>query len=126
MTDDLKKLGFEQSHADPCVFRKDVDEQAEVVAVIHVDDILVASKWSGNIDQFVADLRSRFKIKDLGKATCYMGSHISRNRQKRELKFDQLQYVQTTTDRFGTVKTSMIPAAAGSRPLSKEDGPQSL
>lgn len=41
-----------------------------------MDDNLVASKWMGGMDHFVTDLRSRFKIKDLGKVKYYIGCHI--------------------------------------------------
>ena len=38
--DDMAAIGFEQAKADPCVFRKVVDGEAEMVVVVHVDDIL--------------------------------------------------------------------------------------
>ena len=37
---DMTAIGFEQAKADPCVFRKVVDGEAEMVVVVHVDDIL--------------------------------------------------------------------------------------
>lgn len=75
--------------------------------VIHLE-IFVASTGAGTIDQFVADLRSRFKIKDLEEATYHMGCHILRNRQERELKIDQHLHAQTIAELFGIVKISMI------------------
>ena len=36
----MTAIGFEQAEADPCVFRKVVDGEAEMVMVVHVDDIL--------------------------------------------------------------------------------------
>lgn len=77
ITNNLKTLGFEQSHADPWVLRKVVVEEAEVMAVIHVDDVFVVGKWAENVDLFVADFRSRFKFKDLGKATQHIGCYTS-------------------------------------------------
>ena len=53
-----------------------------------------------------------------------MGCHITRNREKRELKFDQHLYLRTIIDRFGIDKTAMVPATTGGPPLSKEDGPK--
>ena len=38
--DDMAVIEFEQAKADPCVFRKVVDGEAEMVVVVHVDDIL--------------------------------------------------------------------------------------
>ena len=40
LTNDLKTLGFEQSRADPCVFRKFAAGKMEVILVVHVDDLL--------------------------------------------------------------------------------------
>lgn len=40
------------------------------------------------------------------------------------MKFDQHLYAQTITDRFEINKTTMVPATAAVKPLSKEDGPQ--
>lgn len=64
----LKTLRFEEPHSYPCVFRKVVGEQMEMVVAIHVDDILVTRNWAGNMNHFVTDFNSRFKIKHLGKA----------------------------------------------------------
>jgi len=122
MTGDLKEMGFEQSHADPCVFRKVVDKEAVVVVVIHVDDLLVSSRTKEDEEEFVAELHKRFKMKDMGEAEFYMGCHISRNRQAKTLSLDQHVYVQTVADRFQVTKTSSTPAATGIKPLSKEDG----
>lgn len=65
-----------------------------MMAVIHIDDFHVASKGEATMDQFVEDLRSRFKVKDLGEATYCMDYHISRNGQERELEIDQHLYAQ--------------------------------
>lgn len=50
---------------DPYVFREIVIGEAEVLAIIHVDDILIASKGAAATGQLAADLRSRCLIKDL-------------------------------------------------------------
>ena len=46
----MTAIGFEQAKADPCVFRKVVNGEAEMVVVIHVDDILAHAKrrWIGS------------------------------------------------------------------------------
>ena len=36
----MTAIGFEKAKADPCVFRKVVDGEAEMVVAVHVDDIL--------------------------------------------------------------------------------------
>ena len=71
--DDMTAIGFEQAKADPCVFRKVVDDEAEMVVVVHVDDILAHAKDQATMDRFVAELGQKFKLKDMGDAGYYMG-----------------------------------------------------
>ena len=79
---DMKAIGFEQSKADPCVFRKVVDGEAEMVVVVHVDDILAHAKDKETMDRFAAELGLKFKLKDMGDAKYYMGCHITRNSRR--------------------------------------------
>ena len=91
--DDMTAIGFEQAKAYPCVFCKVVDGEAEMVVVVHVDDILAHAKNQATMDKFAAELGHKFKLKDMGDAGYYMGCHISRNRKARELKFDHHLYL---------------------------------
>ena len=122
--DDMTAIGFEQAKADPCVFRKVVDGEAEMVVVVHVDDILAHAKDQATMDRFAAELGQKFKLKDMGEAGYYMGYHITRNRKARELKLDQNLYVKSMVKRFDVKKTTKIPAASGVPTLSKADKPQ--
>ena len=124
LTNDLKMLGFEQSRADLCVFRKFVAGKMETILVVHVDDLLALTVTKEAMKTFVGELRSTFKIKDLGEASNYMRCHITRDRVKNELKFDQHLYARTIAKRFGIDKTAMVPATAGVKLLLKEHGPK--
>ena len=66
-------------------------------------------------------MHSTFKTKDLSEASYYMCYHITRDRAKRELKFDQHLYAQTITERFGIDKTAMVPATANRYETSVEE-----
>ena len=44
LCDDMTAIGFEQAKADPYVFRKVVDGEAEMAVVVHADDILAHAK----------------------------------------------------------------------------------
>ena len=79
--DDMTAIGFEQTRADPYVFRKVVDGEAEMVVVVHVDDILAHAKDQATMDRFAAELGQKIKLKDMGDAGYYMGCHITRNRK---------------------------------------------
>ena len=63
-TDSIKEKGFEQFHADPCMFRRIVDGKVVTVIVVYVDSILLASKTKEG--RALSDLSPCFKIKDLG------------------------------------------------------------
>ena len=98
-------IGFEQAKADPCVFRKVVDGEAEMVVVVHVDGILAHAKDQATMDRFGAELGQKFKLEDMDDAGYYMGCHITRNHKARELKLDQHLYVESMVKWFDIKKT---------------------
>ena len=122
--DDMTAIGFEQAKTDPCVFRKVVDGEAEMLVVVHVDDILVHAKDQAMMDRFAAELGRKFKLKDMGDAGYYMGCNITRNRKARGLKLDQHLYVESIVKMFDVKKATKIPAASGMPTLSKADEPR--
>ena len=91
-TNDLKMLGFEQSRADPCVFRTFVAGEMEAIRVVHLDQLLALAVTNEAMEIFVRELRATFKIKDLGGASYFVGCHITRGRAKKELKFERYLY----------------------------------
>ena len=123
--DDMTAIGFEQaSKADPCVFRKVVDGEAEMVVVVHVDFILTHAKDQATMDRLAAEIGQKFKSKDMGDAGYYMGCHITRNREARELKLDQHLNVESMVKTFDVKKATKISAASGVPTLSKADEPR--
>ena len=77
------------------MFRKVVDGEAEMVVVVHVDDILAHAEDQATMDIFAAELGQKFKLNDMGDAGYYVGCHITRNRKARKLKLDQHLYVES-------------------------------
>ena len=75
--DDMTAIEFEKAKADPCVFRKVVNGEAEKVVVVHVDDILAHARDQTTLDRLVAELEQKFKLKDMGDAGYYMGRRAS-------------------------------------------------
>ena len=104
--DDMTAIGFEQAKADPCAFGKVVDGEAEMVVVVHVDNIFAHAKDQAAIDRSAAVLGQKFKLKDMGDAGYYMSCHITRNRKARELKLDQRLYVGSMVKRFDVKKAT--------------------
>ena len=124
--DDMTAIRLEPAKTDSCVFRKVVEDEAEMVVVVHVDDILAHAKDQATMDRFAAELGQKFKLKDMGDAGSYMGCHITRNRKARELKSDQHLYVESMVKRFDVKKSTKIPAALGVPTLAKADEPRNL
>ena len=106
------------------MFRKVVNGEAEMVVVVHVNDILAHAKDQATMDRFAAELGQKFKLKNMGDAWYYMGCHTTGNRKARELKFDQHLYVESMVRRFDVKKATKIPAASGVPTLSKADEPR--
>ena len=124
LCNDMTVIGFEQAKEDPCVFRKVDNGEAEVVVVVHVDDIVAHAKDQATMDRFAAELGHKFKLKGMGDARYYMGCHITRNRKVRELKLDHHLYVESMVKRFNVKKATKIRAASGGPTLSKADEPR--
>ena len=120
----MTAIGFEQAKADPCVFHKVVDVEAEMMVAVHVADIIAHAKDQATMDRFTAKLGQKFKLKDMGDAAYYMGCHITRDRKARELKLDEHLYVESMVKRFDVKKATRIPAASGVPTLSKADEPR--
>ena len=122
---DMTAIGFEQAKADPCVFCKVVDGEAEMVVVVHVDEILAHAKVDqATMDRLATELGQKFKLMDMGDVGYYMGCHTTRNRKARALKLDQHLYVESMAKRFYVEKATKIPAASGVSTLSKADEPE--
>ena len=121
---ELTARGSEQCQADPCLFKGVLRRKVVVILVVYVDDLLVASETKRDEKQVIKNLRSCFPIKYLGDAGFYVGCHLTRDRDAGTQKLDQHRYVRTVASKFIVEKTSTTPAAAGLKPLSKDDVPQ--
>ena len=69
----MTAIGFEQSKEDPYVSRKVVDEEVEMLVVVHLDSIIVHAKDQATMERFAAELVRKFKSKDMDDAKYYMG-----------------------------------------------------
>lgn len=67
--------GFVQSLADPCVYVK-TTESGHVVAIVWVDDIIIAGSNTDVLKEANDSLMVRFKMKDLGVLTWFLGIQL--------------------------------------------------
>lgn len=56
-------MEYEQTKADPCVFRK-VDRKVTVIFVVSIDEVLISSKKKADEEEFISELGSKLKIKE--------------------------------------------------------------
>lgn len=73
--DEMKELGFFQSHYDHALY---LDHNGTYVAV-YVDDLQIVGPDLNLINQLKTDLASRFKMTDLGPSSHYLGMEVMRN-----------------------------------------------
>ena len=94
----LNKLGFHETESDKSLF---VSEDKKMFIAVYVDDLLIIGADMSRIDKVKAELKSTFKMTDLGPASHYLGMEIRRDRGRRTLTLLQTTYLETVLEKFG-------------------------
>jgi len=94
----LNKLGFHETESDKSLF---VSEDKRMFIAVYVDDLLIIGADMSRIDKVKAELKSTFKMTDLGPASHYLGMEIRRDRGRRTLTLLQTTYLETVLEKFG-------------------------
>ena len=71
----MEGMNFHRLHSDPSVYLYARDD-VRVIIPVFVDDITIASKSVEKMDQFVEELSSHFKLRDLGETSFLLGVEI--------------------------------------------------
>lgn len=103
---ELQKIGFIQSDADPCLL---VHPEREIIILVYVDDIPIGCSNLENVKWFKDQLASIFKIKDLGETKKILGVQITRDRQAKTLKMDQAHYLKDVLSKYNMEKDKAQP-----------------
>ncbi len=96
----LKKAGFQQGNADPCVYFKSVGQHFVIIA-LYVDDLLIASTSEHLLREEKKALATRFEMSDMGEAHYILGMQITRHRKNRKLFLSQRKYLENVLVKFG-------------------------
>ena len=83
---------------------------------VSVDDLLVVGESQKEIDQLKKALTTRFKMKDLGPVTHYLGLRITTDLDAGTMFLTQETYVQKILDRFGMQNAKEVDT-----PMAKKD-----
>ena len=89
----LLARGFTPSQADPALFIK-TDSQGNVLAMVYVDDSLIAGKTQQELQTVVDLLAAIFEVKDLGEPEDFLGIQIVRDRKLRTISIHQMPYIK--------------------------------
>jgi len=96
----VEGLGFFSSPNEPCVYIKRVRGNVVMIIVLYVDDILIAGNCRSSIDKVKAEFKARFKMKDLGNASEFLGIEIMRDRNLCQIVIKQSAYITKILERF--------------------------
>ena len=94
----LQDEQFEQSLVDPCVYTR-IKDESKVTIIVWVDDIIVAANNTQSLVEMKRSLSQRFKMKDLGPLSWYLGIQFKCGDDCIEM--NQSKYVENILNRFG-------------------------
>jgi len=95
----LTSYGFKANVVDDCVYHK-FSGSKYIFLVLCVDDILLASRDIGFLQETKIFLMKNFKMKDLGETFFVLGIKILRDRSQGILRLSQESYIDKVLDRF--------------------------
>ncbi|CAI7825283.1 unnamed protein product, partial [Closterium sp. NIES-53] len=97
----LLEGGFQKSQCDRAFYWKGEGEE-KVYLLLYVDDILVAGALEDRVEEVCAHLAAVFQVKQIPRATLFLGMNLERDREGRKLLLYQKKHIQRLQERFGT------------------------
>ena len=76
----VKNLSFSHCQTDHTMFIKNNQEGKRVILIVYVDDIILTSDHSEEIDRLKKFLAQEFEIKDLGQLKYFLGMEVARSK----------------------------------------------
>lgn len=95
----FKKMGLNQSKADSCLYYKIIGGKMFLLTV-YVDDLIIFTNDLDFMESFKINLMSFFDMKDLGKASSFLGICLTRNKKTGTIAIDQEKYIKDMLKRF--------------------------
>ncbi len=108
LTDEMKKLGFEEIPQEPCVVQKNV-----IFCFFYVDDIVFAFKKDqrDEVERTVASLLKALTIERKRELKWFLGFYLIRDRSERALWLSQKAYImKICNDLTPSTSTSRLPS----------------
>ena len=111
----MKDIGFKKVRSEPCVYVWEDNTGGKVVVLTYVDGCHIIGKTKDSIQHInKAELQKRFKLRDLGPTSWFLGIDIQPNRSAHLITLSHRQYIVDMLKDFGMedcspVKTPMVP-----------------
>lgn len=96
----LVENDFVQNSSDHCVYKKQIKNDM-IIVIIWVDDLIMAASDTHLLNQFKEVMQKKFRMKDLGKISYFLGIHFEQ--KEGEIKMSQDKYISKMLERFGMV-----------------------
>ena len=119
---ELEELQYTTSDADPGLYVS-ATQGGKILALVYVDDILIAADTMEAVDVFKAAISSSFDVHDLGEASHFLGMAIRRDRSARTIHLNQERMASQLVKSYqlGDCNARSIPLSLSTE-LSKAAG----
>ena len=94
----LLECGFTRSECDPALYHR-VTDQGTITLFLYVDDLLLFGSDLKLLEQVKGMLSKKFKMKDLGEVSYYLGMQVSRN--DKGIFVSQQRYIEVMLEKYG-------------------------
>lgn len=98
--DFIRKIGFEKSLYDHCVFIKRRDGVPIAFLLIYMDDMLISAEHQEEVESVKSDLKAEFDMKDLEEVKKNLGMDIIRDRSEKKIWLTQRDYIRNVMEKF--------------------------
>jgi hypothetical protein len=104
----LRRIGFERSVADPCIYVKKFDGGQSMILGLYVDDCLVAYDEECQMEEVLTQLGKVYALKDLGAPKQILGIQVESS-EHGDVKIHQARYIDELLSRFGMTDCNTAP-----------------
>ena len=123
-TNFMSSKGFSANSPDPCtcVFTK-ADCGCVSIVAVYVDDLIIITKTSEEMEEIKDTLAKQFKMKDLGKLHFCLGISVHHDQETSRLWIHQRQYITSMLKKYGLAEANPVSIPADPNvTLEKNDG----
>jgi Reverse transcriptase (RNA-dependent DNA polymerase) len=115
---ELRNLGFEPLIEDSCVYK----HHTRALLIMYVDDTIIAAPEE-DATEIIKLINKKFKTKDLGEPSMFLGCKVSRDYDKRIITISQEHYVENILgdSKMQDCKENQIPMAPAYLADAKRD-----